>query len=433
MKRFKKYLKWIEKNKWILFVGLIFLFQLFFAVYNLSIKIPFSYDQVDNAWAAKNIIVNHELPLVGMVAKANSNVYIGPLYYYFIAFFYWIFNLSPLASQAISAVSNIFIFGVIFYVFKKLFSIKFAVIALLINTFSFNILILSSIQWPVQLLPAVSLIIFYFLYKSLLGDIKKLIPLAIFTGIAFNLHFTAIFFPIIILLTLPFFPRNKETLKYILYSLPLFLIWIIPNAVYMIVNKAANSQATSYFSTYFHGFHLTRMIQIIGDAFIQFDPYLTLDWLKPFKLLIFPLFFVIYGFRSLTKERKIFLYLFFLWFMVPWLIFTTYAGEISDYYFIINRFLVLIIVTYFVYLVWELKFIVFKIAVVIFFVIYCYSNTLNFLPHKDPGNLSEREKKVKIEVDANRRIEFQQGAPESYLYWYHMQKKGVDVYAPKAK
>ena len=51
-------------------------------------KNPFGYDQVDNAWAAKNIIINHWYPLVGMVAKANSGIYIGPVYYYLIAVFY---------------------------------------------------------------------------------------------------------------------------------------------------------------------------------------------------------------------------------------------------------------------------------------------------------------------------------------------------------
>ncbi len=425
-------IKWALNNKSLVLVFIIFLFELFFATYNLNIKTPFGYDQVDNAWAAKNLIVNHQWPLVGMVAKTDSNVYIGPAYYYFVAFFYWIFNLSPVASQAISIVSNIFTFLALFYVLKKLFSIQLAVIALLINTFNFNILISNGVQWPVQLLPAVSLIIFYLLYKVLLGEVKKLIPLAIFIGIAFNLHFTAIFFPIIVILSLPFFPRNKETLKYIFISLPFFLIWLVPNLIYMFVNKSSNSQASSYFSTYFIGFHLRRMFQITGDALIQFDPYLSLDWLKPFKILILPVFFIFYHFKSLTSEHKKFLYLVFLWFMVPWLIFTTYGGEISDYYFIVNKFLVLVILSYFIYLVWNIRFIAVKAFVIVFFVLYCYTNTVNFLPHIDTGSFYKRETTAIKAVEQGKRIEFQVGVPESYLYWYYMRTiKGVEVYVSK--
>ena len=36
---------------------------------------------------SKNLIEEGRLPLVGMVAKTNSGIFNGPLYYYFISFF----------------------------------------------------------------------------------------------------------------------------------------------------------------------------------------------------------------------------------------------------------------------------------------------------------------------------------------------------------
>lgn len=229
MKKLKKYWKPLLKKKYLILVFAIFLFELFLRTYNLGFKDPFGFDQVDNAWAAKNIIVNHWYPLIGMVAKTDSGIFIGPAYYYFAALFYWIYDLNPIASEAIAVVSAVLTFWTIFYVVKKLFSIQMAVIALLINTFCLNIIIFDGIQGPVELLPAVSLIIFYLLYKVVSGEVKKLIPLAFVIGLAFNLHFTAIFFPLIVILTLPLFPRSKETLKYILISIPCFFIWILPN------------------------------------------------------------------------------------------------------------------------------------------------------------------------------------------------------------
>lgn len=429
MKKIKKYLKLLSKNKQYLLLVIIFLVSISLRLYQVEIKSPFGYDQVDNAWAAKNFIVNGQWPLVGMVAKANSGIYIGPLYYYFVSFFYFIFNLNPIASTAISLVSSIITFFVIFYITKKMFSIELALIAVLINTFCFKIILFDQVQWPVQLLPAISFLIFYFLYKVITGDVKKMIPLAIFTGVAFNLHFTAIFFPIIIFLSLPFFPRNRKTFKYMLCSLPCFLIFLIPNIIYLIINSTANLTTSSYLSTYYHGFHLQRMFQIMGDAFIQFDPYLAIDSVKPFKFLLLPLFFIIFYLKPLSLKKSRFLYLVLLWFVIPWLVFTTYSGEISDYYFIINRFIVLLILSYFIYLIWSIKHKFIKALVIIFLLVYSYYGVLQFLPYKDEGNFVEREKKAREAVDSGRRIEFQVGVPESYYYYYLMQKeKGIDVY-----
>ncbi len=432
MKKFKKYYKLFLKNKFLIIVFVIFLFELFLRTYQLDFKNPFGYDQVDNAWVAKNLIVNQKYPFVGMVAKTSSGIFIGPLYYYFISFFYWIFNLNPIASQIAGVISNLFTFGVIFYVTKKLFSKEVVIIALLLNTFNFHVMIFDTVQWPVQLLPSVSFIIFYLLYKVITGDVKKLIFLAITVGIAFNLHFTAIFFPIIIILSLPFFPRNKETLKYIFLSLPFFIIWLVPNIIYSLTNKTANPTATSYFSTYYHGFHLRRVVQIAGDGLIQFNSYSFLDKLTPLKFIAVPLFFLLYLYKSISRKKLIFCYLVLLWFVAPWFVFATYSGEISDYYFSINRFIALLIISYFFARVWMINNIIPKLVIII--VLFCIAviSVIAYLPYKDAG-LAEREKTVLDAIEQGRRIGFQQGVPESYLYYYFMRQKGVDVYDSKEK
>jgi len=423
----KTFWKFLYKNKILLLVAGIFLINLSLRIYQNQLKFPFGYDQVDNAWAAKSILVDHRFTLVGMVAKENSGIYIGPLYYYLVALFYFLFNLNPVASNALAIFSSVLTFFTIFYVFKKLFSTEFAIIAVLINSFAFHALIFDTVQWPVQLLPAVSLIIFYLLYKVILGDAKKIMPLAVMIGVAFNLHFTAVFFLIIVVLSLPFFPRTKEALKYIFISLPLFLVFLVPNIIYSIINKSSNSHLTSYIATYYHGFHLRRLIQLLGDALIQFNPYLVIDKLAPLKIILFPLFFVIYLFKSLTTETKKFLYLIFLWFIVPWFVFATYKGEISDYYFVINRFIVLLILSYFIYLIWRTRYLVAKLGVVVVLLIYCGYGFMNYLQYKDMG-LYEREAKVINKMNRGEKIGFMQGNPESYLYWYFMRQKGITVF-----
>lgn len=425
--KFKGILKWLYKNKLTVTVLVIFCFELFLRFYQIYEKNPFGYDQVDNAWAAKNIIVNHSFPLVGMVAKANSGVYIGPAYYYLISPFYFLTGLNPIASGVIAGFTSIFSFWVIYYVTRKLFGLEVALIALVINTFSFDVIYyFDRIQWPVNFIPGLSLLIFYFLYKSITGDVKKIIPLGLAMGFMFHVHFTAIFFPIIILLTIPFFKRTKDVFKYYLISGLIFLLCLVPQIINIFLTRSSSGNA-SYFAQNYHGFHIRRAIQIIGDAFIQFDHFLHFDILKKIKLVIPLFFFITYFKKKGLKNKGKFMYLIALWFLVPWVIFTTYSGEISDYYFSVNRYLALIVLSYLIFMAWSYKSKIVKIFVGGSIATYSIYNFVIFFPYHHVS-LKDRTPEILRAVEQGRRIEFTQGAPESYLFYYYMMKKGVEVY-----
>jgi len=426
-KRIKKYIKSLQNNKALLVVFGIFLLEIFLRFYQIDQKNPFGYDQVDNAWAAKNIIVNHWFPLVGMVAKGNSGIYIGPFYYYLISLFYLLTNLNPIVSGIIAGLTSIFTFWVLYVVTRKLVNKEVATITVFINTVLFLGITFDRVQWPVNFIPSVSLIIFYLLFKILMGDVKKLLLLAIVTGLAFSVHFTAIFFPLIIILSLPLFPRTKQTLKYVLLSLPLFLVWLIPNVIYQI-QQSANSVVGSYLGTYFHGFHLRRVFQLTGDALIQFNPYLFFQYLIPLKFFILPIFFIVFLYKSISKPKLILTYLILLWFIVPWFIFATYSGEISDYYFSINRFIALIIVAYFFGRIWMIKNVIPKIVVIVVLLYVAMINLQTFLNYQDGGSLSAREPNVIKTINQGGQIGFTQGDPNSYLYYYFMRLRGKNVY-----
>ena len=426
-KKLKRYSKWVLKNKFLVLVLAIFILEVFLRFYQIEERNPFGYDQVDNAWAAKNIIVNHEYPLVGMVAKGNSGIYIGPAYYYFVSFFYYITNLNPIASGIIAGVTSIFSLWILYFVSRKLFNKEVALIAIILNTFNFNVIFyFDRIQWPVNFIPGLSLLILYLLYKVITGDVKKLVYLALAIGIMFHIHFTAVLFPLMVLLSLPLFPRTLETLKYALISIPIFILCIAPQILYIISNKTFSSNS-SYLNTSYHGFHLRRALQIINDAFIQFNHFVIFEPLQKIKLLFPVLFSVVYLKRMKSSDNLRLLYLMGLWFVVPWIVFTTYRGEISDYYFAPSRFVALIMLSYLIYVVWSIKSNLIKAGVVImlaFYVIYNLSLSTNY---RDVG-LAERRVDVLRAVEREARIEFTQGAPESYLYYYYMRRKGVEVY-----
>ncbi len=427
-KKLKKFWKSNFKNKFFIVTILIFILDIFLRFYNIEGMNPFGYDQVDNAWVAKGLIQDGRWPLVGMVAKGNSGIFIGPAYYYLISLFYWVFSLDPIASGIFAGFSGIFTFWALFYVAKKIFSYQVAIIAVFINTVAFNGIIFDRIQWPVNFIPGISILIFYFLYKVITGNPKYIIFLSLAIGFSFQIHFTSIFFPIIVILSLPFFPRNKETIKYILISIPLFLIWLVPNVIAQI--KQGNSQTSNlsnYLATYYHGFHLRRVMQLVGDGFIQFEHYFYFKILKFLKYLLPPLFIVLYLYKNRSREKVMFCFLMVLWFLIPLLVFSTYKGEISDYYFSVNRFVTLIIISYFFSLIFNIKNIIPKIIIILLLGFYAYFNLIGFFTRNDT-TLHDRRINVLEKINKTMRIEYTEGDPESYLYYYYMNKKGVVVY-----
>lgn len=417
----KKIILFFKKNKeWIILFVLFFL-HLFLRFYNLEVKNIFAWDQTNNAWAALDIIVRHKYPLLGMVAKQDSGFYIGPLYYYFIALFYFFTNLDPIASGIAAGFVSIITFWGLFYFIKKIFSFNVALFATFINTIASTSIAFDRTQWPVELLPLVSLMILYFLNKIISGKPKYMILLAIMVGLSFNLHFTAIFFLLFIILCLPFFPRNKDTIKYVFISIPLFLIWLLPNFIAEIQAKNIHTNnLLNYLDSYYHGFHLRRFFQLAPDAFIQFEKFL-IPSVQILKYMLIPLFFLVYFKKNGIKSIRFFL-LVSLWFLIPWVVLSTYKGEISDYYFIVSRYISIGILAYLINFLFEIKNMIIKILIFFIISIYAYSNLLNFFSDNGDGGIKQKREIVDKAIKEGRSIDFQEGVPESYIYYVYTLK-----------
>ena len=418
----------VKKHWFWIFFFLILFAHIFFRFYQMEARNPFGWDQVDNAWAAKNMIVDHQWPLRGMQAKLNAGFYIGPFYYNLVAPVYYLTNLDPSASGIMAGLTSLFTFGVFFFLTKKLFSAKVALLTVFFYSFSAYIIDQDRIQWPVNLIAPVSLIIFYSLYQVTKKRLDYLFLMAAAIGFSFHLNFTSIFFPIIVLGALPFFPWSKKFLKHALISLPIFLVWLIPT---FLAELRGQNEATfnlvKYLQTYYHGFHLRRVIQIAGDAFIQFEGILierldAMKMIKWIKYLFLPLFILIYSFPKPSREKIAFCYLLGLWFFIPWFVFSLYSGEITPYYFSLTRPLVIMMVAYLFVKLFEIKNIVPKILVIGFLVYYALANTQNFLK-ADNLELGYQKQVILRRIEKGEKIGFKEGSSESYLYYFYTEWK----------
>ena len=428
----ESYKKRIVKNKWSIVVFLsIFALFVFLRFYQIEERNQFHIDQVNDAWTVKNFIVDGKVPFLGTPARLNSGIFMGPFYYYYLSGFYYLTNLDPVAAEISSGVAGLITILTIFYVSKKLFSTKFALIAMVLYTVSYAAIIADRIPWTVNFLVPVSILMFYALYKVITGSEKHLLLLGGMLGLSFHVHFTSIFYLLIILLSLPFFPfrsrappgrspRTRKSLKYFAYGIIAFLVIMFPSIIHMAINRGGGD-LISYLGIFYHGIHLRRVMQLTSDAFIQFEQILFFPQLKILGFFLLPLFIVVFLKEKLNLDRLLFVYLAVLWFLVPWFVLSLYSGEITDYYFLIGRPIVILILSYFLYRLLINPLPMLKVLATIIIVGYAYLNIHKFLIFEQ-RSLSYYKEETMRKIKSGEKIEFFEGPPESYLYYFYKER-----------
>lgn len=390
--------------------------------YQLEDRMQFTWDQIQNSWVMKDMIMDHKFPLEGMVAKGNSGFYIGPAYYYFLVPFYYLWHLDPIASGIFAGSVSLISFFVLYLVSAKIFSKNVALISVSIATVSYFITIYDHIAWPVLFVPVISILIFYFLYLSITDNTRNLLYLGLVTGFSFHFHFTSIFYPMIIFFAMPLFIRKKHAVKYSLLALPLFAVWFIPNIIAGMTNDVhAGNNLAKYIGTYFHGFHLVRFRQLLNDAFIVYESILHFKELRLLAIVILPVFSIVYGRSYPLVKSRVLIYLFSLWFIVPWVVFTTYSGEISNYYFLLSQPMVIMSLAFLTYELLRNKFVVLRIVTLCFWFYYAFINVQDFIKENNRTLPLAREA-VNKAVEAGEVISFGEGDPKSYLYYVQTHK-----------
>jgi 4-amino-4-deoxy-L-arabinose transferase-like glycosyltransferase len=395
---------------------------MFLRFYKLEERLPFGWDQVRDAWVMRWIVIDGKWPLLGPVAKLNA-FNVGVIYYYLLLPFYYVFKLDPIAGGIFAGVVSTITWLILFYVTKKIFSYDIALLAAFIYAVSFYIVDFDRTPWNVDLIPLVSLIVFYSLYRISEEEFIFIPIAAAAAGFAFHVHFTAIFYPLIILLAFPLLPSKKKVIKYAIFSLPVFLVWFIPNIISeLITTDRQGHRMLEYIQTYYHGLHLRRVLQLAKDAFIEFETLLMFKLIKPLKYILFPLFSFIYLLAKPTQRRFTLVYFISLWFLIPWFVFSLYSGEITIYYFASTRPIVAIILAFLTTAIFKAKNLVLKTAIVCFWLFYLYVNLNKFLNVPQSRFISTKESAKQL-VERGETVPFEENNPTSYLYHMYADRK----------
>lgn len=422
--KLKNLFRLIKKNKYILLFLVIVIIGMYLRFYRIDSIQEFGWDQARDAWKTRDIIKGQIVlngPRTGI-----GHMHLGPLWYYLLVPFYYLTNLDPKGAIYLNIIVNLFNFIAIFFTTKKIYGDKAALFVSFIYATNKYLIGINQTAWNVSPIPGVAVIIFYSIYKIIFeSNYKWIFILSFLTGLFSHLHFSVVFLPLIILLSLILAKDKKKLLIYGLASLPLCLIWLLPIVFYDLQSKNANMNLFNNFLKDYliKGFHLRFFLLRINDAFIQFQTILSLPKTPNFLKFIIPGIYLVTLLFEKIKKQKILGYLIFLWFLVPAFGYSFYGGTTSEYYMLMNSLMVIYIVYYLQAKLLKLKFKPTIYLLMIFWAIFFYYQTKGLWIRNMNNGLNKQKREVRENIKNNSKIVFDEGNIKAYLWQIWVEDK----------
>ncbi len=148
----------------LLVVSLIIL-SCFLRVYNLKDSLQFQGDQGRDAMIVADIFKEKDPVFIGPVTSVG-NMYLGPLYYYFMMPFLWLSYPSPMGPVYAVACLGILTVALVYYLGKKIVGEKAALWATAFYSLSSVVITYTRFSWNPNPAPLVSLLMIYWTYQA---------------------------------------------------------------------------------------------------------------------------------------------------------------------------------------------------------------------------------------------------------------------------
>ncbi len=349
----------LKKYKEQIILVIILLVAAFLRLYHISHYMTFLGDEGRDALVVKGILEGH-LTLLGPRSSAGD-FYVGPLYYYMMVPFLWLWRLNPVGPAIMIAILSVITVWLIFYLAKKFMGTVAAITAASLYAVSPLVLTYSHSSWNPNPMPLFTLATLYCLYKAVKKQSLRLFFLTgVLYGMSLQLHYievfagvTVFFFVLIANLFHKYFDIKFSTLFLLIkqYVL-LFFGFLVGFSLFILFELRHNFENTrSIFNFILHGdptatdiTHITPW-QTISDVFFRLFGHLIFSYPTPNNFHLYSnSFLMIAGFSvvvlSLSAiyslrfvKDKLFVWMLGLWLFFGIVLFSFYHKPINDYYF----------------------------------------------------------------------------------------------------
>ncbi|MBI2032597.1 MAG: glycosyltransferase family 39 protein, partial [Candidatus Levybacteria bacterium] len=348
----------IEKKEFFLIVPILIIAS-FLRIFRIENYLVFLGDEGRDVLVVYNIL-HGNLTLLGPTSSVGG-FFLGPIYYYFMAPFLWLFGYNPVGPAIMVAIFGVLTVLFIYIIGKEFFGAKAGIIAAALYAIAPFVILHSRSSWNPNVMPFFSLVTLYSLYKAFEKNKKSLFLLSGFLfGICMQLHYLATFLGVVIFVYILFSGVYLEKLKnikslvvntlkrYVLFVIG-FLIGFSPfilfearhnftntlNILNFIVNSPDTGAGPGFSNT------ITDVLfRIFGSLIVAFPPISKISLFGPnvigvwgifvWVLVFVSIFFLIKDFKKSILKNSLLA----CWLLFGVLLFGFYKKPIYEYYFV---------------------------------------------------------------------------------------------------
>ncbi|MBI5122289.1 glycosyltransferase family 39 protein [Candidatus Roizmanbacteria bacterium] len=344
-------------KKWSLgLLTVILVLAAYLRLWGIADYMTFLGDEGRDVLVAKGILEGH-FTLLGPRASAGD-FFLGPIYYYMIAPWLWLFHMDPVGPAVMVALFGIATVWLIYYVGKKWFNEVTGLTAAALYAVSPVVINYSHSSWNPDVLPFFSLLLMFLLFKTaqVKPPTKYFIGVGLLLGIVLQLHYLSLFL-IIIAFVYIFFSqwyiiKKLQFIIIVRHYLEVLLGFVIgfsPFLAFEFRHGFPNIQAilSFIFSDTLQKSYVTNTTfwGIVSDVFFRVFARLVFYFPAPDKyylfnstqLTFFAWFVVIIAIAVIISlffiKNKLVILITSLWFFIGVISFGFYKKPIYDYYF----------------------------------------------------------------------------------------------------
>ncbi len=313
---------------WIIGIGALLIISAFLRLYQLPARLMFLGDQGRDVLIAYKILQG-DLTFIGPMTSVG-NFYLGPFYYYFVAFWLLIFNLSPIGPAVGIVLFNLISIALLYLLIIKITkSHQIAFFSSLLYAVSPVVIEYSRFSWNPNLLPFMSLLFFYLNYQLLTTpkpSFKLTALLGLTYGLIIQLHYLA---GLVIILPVIFvFHRFKKTRTTLWHLVTLFFATFITQLPFLLFEIKHNFREVLNLLNSINPNASTNLITLNPKAILyQIKNLLFLFSLNYF--VFYPVFLVAsFVILKTLKPKKLLVF----FTLITFLSLSIYQGPLYDHY-----------------------------------------------------------------------------------------------------
>ena len=228
----------------------ILLLGAYLRLYKIADYLTFLGDEGRDVLIVKRMIVDHVLTFLGPTASVGG-FFLGPMYYYFMAPFLWLFRLDPVGPAVMVALFGIATIYLVYHVGKTLFHPVVGFLAAGLYAVSPVVIAYSRSSWNPNLVPFFSLLFIYVLWRiTAKKRPQEMFYLGLIAGLGIQFHYLFGFLFVVAIVWLLLFERRKNFLPFLARGILGGVITLSPFILFELRHGFPNTRSLINFLLY---------------------------------------------------------------------------------------------------------------------------------------------------------------------------------------